>query len=513
MDLPNTKDPRNALASWNGYEFQGQIALIVVLEKMIGKEFPVGQCELLLEDLEDFSIYAEGRRVSTHQVKATKDNSIKDCQEALYKMALGLQNNNEDKQTKTYLHTSNELDTEDWDIKVKEVIEGFVPETEKDLKKALSDDVEITGKIEKLKERFNKKGTFKTKRNGVWEDIYRLMDEVSEDSEILSGNLRRAIEKYLKSLDKVDLSKDDILNRIRYYDYRNHVNVDRRSTRERIKELIREYWGEEIAELRENNIDNYRLELQEQIHCYVADNHENEPNRKGIPFSVFERILNQTSFGTREYKILRNKDIFYEKLEEYCEECRFERGGQLSGCGMCDLHEKKLWFQELSVVELERVFHIMSPHVNKSLDADSNIVDAAGLADSYFYTLNNMDFGKIVHNAKVVYQKGKDNCILTDINIPRQQSSREGIGRGLTENETIDKICSDILENREFAKERMEIDALIVSNQKEEKVRLKDMCRRLTESARAEDEWSYLKITEKKDICLWAAEKFVSENK
>lgn len=513
MNLPNTKDPRNALASWNGYEFQGQIALIVVLERMIEKKFPTEKCELLLEDLEDFSIYVEGRRVSTHQVKATKDKSIKDCKEALYKMALGLQTNNKDKQTNAYLHTSNNLDTKDWDIKVKDAIEGFVPEAEKDLNKVLSIDSEITRKIEKLKERFHEKGTFKTNRNGVWEDIYRLMGEVSHESEILGENLRHAIEKYQKSLDKVDLSKDDILNRIQYYNYRNHVNVDRKSTRERIKELIQEYWGEEIAELREKNIDKYRLELQEQIHCYVVDNHENEPNRKGIPFSVFEEILNQTSPRDREYKILRNKDIFYEKLEEYCEQCRFERGDQLNGCGKCDLHEKKLWFKDMSEVELERVFYLMSPHVNKSLDEDSNIVNEDGLADSYFYTLNNMDFGKIVHNAKVVYQKGKDNCILTDINIPRRQSSREGIGRGLTENETIEKICSDILENREFAKERMEIDALIVSNQKEEKIRLKDMCRRLTESAKTEDEWSYLKITEKKDICLLDAEKFVSENK
>lgn len=513
MDLPNTKDPRNALASWNGYEFQGQIALIVVLERMIEREFPVEKCELLLEDLEDFSIYAEGRRVSTHQVKATKDNSIKKCQEALYKMALGLQENNKDKHTKAFLHTSNSLETKDWDIKVKETIEGFVPKVEKDLSSALSNDAEITKKVESLKERHREKGTFKTNRNGVWEDIYRLMDEVSGESEILDENLRQAIEKYLKSLDKVDLSKDDILDRIQYYDYRNHVNVDRKSTRERINGLIQEYWGVEIAELREKNIDNYRLELQEQIHCYVADNHENKPNREGILFSVFERILNQTSLGSREYKILRNKDIFYEKLEEYCEYCQFERGGQPEDCWKCDLYEKKLWFKDMSEVEWERVFHLMSPHINKSLDADSNIVNEDGLADSYFYTLNNMDFGKIVHNAKVVYQKGKDNCILTDINIPRRQSSREGIGRGLTENETIDKICSDILENREFAKERMEIDALIVSNQKEEKIRLKDMCRRLTESARAEDEWSYLKITEKKDICLWDAEKFVSENK
>jgi len=60
MSVPDTKDPRNALVSWNGYEFQGQIALIVVLEMMIERTFPVEKCELLLEDLEDFSIYIEG---------------------------------------------------------------------------------------------------------------------------------------------------------------------------------------------------------------------------------------------------------------------------------------------------------------------------------------------------------------------------------------------------------------------------------------------------------------------
>ena len=513
MSVPDTKDPRNALASWNGYEFQGQIALIVVLEMMIERTFPVEKCELLLEDLEDFSIYIEGERISTHQVKATKDKSIKDCQEALYKMALGLQKNSRNKEIKAYLHTSNTLDTKNWDIEVKKVIEEFVPKVEKELKSCLFDDDKINTKIEYLKKQYRERGTFKTNRNGVWEKIYRLMDEVSEESEIRGENLKHAIEEYLRNLDTVDLSKDNILGRIQYYGYRNNVNVDRESTRERIRDLIQEYWGEEKTEMRRGRVDSYRYELQELIHCYVAENHEASPNREGIKFSEFERILNWTSLGTREYKVLRNKDLFYEKMGEYCEYCEYERKDELRDCSGCDLCEKKLWFKDLSIIEWERVFHLMSPHINQSLEKDSNIVNEDGLSDSYFYTLKNMDFGKIVHNAKVVYQKGKDNCILTDINIPRSQEAREGIGKGFTENDTIDKICSDILENREFAKERMEIDALIVSNQKEGKIRLNEMCRRLTESARVEDEWSYLKITEKKDICLWDAEEFVNEHK
>lgn len=45
MDSSNEKDPRNALASWDGYEFQGQIALIVVLEMIIARKFSTEKCE------------------------------------------------------------------------------------------------------------------------------------------------------------------------------------------------------------------------------------------------------------------------------------------------------------------------------------------------------------------------------------------------------------------------------------------------------------------------------------
>lgn len=508
MDALSTKDPRNALASWNGYEYQGQIALIVVLEKLIEKKLPIEKCELMLEDLEDFSIYCGGERISTHQVKATVGKTIKDNKKALYNMAVGLQERDRNKTTKAYLHTSQDLDVTNWRDDVKTEIEKFVPETEKNLKDCLSDSPQINMRIEKLRERFRKNGNIQTRRPGVWEEIYRLMEIVKEESEINDVNLINAINEYLNSLVSVDLSKDNLLDRILYYDYCNHINVDRKKTRTRIEELIREYWGKETANLRAGSENRYRYELQEIVHSYVAKHHDGNVSQERISFTDIEQILNQTSLEGREYKILRNKDVFFEKMEEYCvDECTKEA----ESCEDCDLHIKKMWFKNMTDKEIERVFHLISPHMNKTIEIDSNIVNENGLMDSYFHTLAEMDYGKVIHNCKVVYQDKKDNYMLTDISVPRR--GREGIGRGLIKNESVEKICNDIMENREFAKERMEIDALIVDNKMEERIRLNQMCKKLTESTRKEDDWSYLKITEKKDVCLVDAEKFIDEHR
>lgn len=506
MDSSNEKDPRNALASWDGYEFQGQIALIVVLEMIIARKFSTEKCELMLEDLEDFSIYYMGKRISTHQVKATKDKKINDYKEALYKMAVGLQRGDRSKETKAYLHTSNYLNTENWVEDLKVAIEGFVPETVKKLNKCITDDNELEKKVKGLKERYRKNGSFKTKRMGIWEEIYRSMDDVAQEAEIVEENLKNAIVQYLDKLPKVDLLEDNLLNRILYYEYSNHVNVDRKSTRERIEELIREYWGNETAELRKGDECRYRYVLQEIIRCYVIENHEGNIHGGRIQFNEIIHILDGKSLGSREYKILRNKDIFYEKLEEYCEDVCGDKK-----CEQCDLFKKIEWFKKLSNQELETVFHLMSPHVNKVLDEDSNIVKEDGLMDSFFYTLNNMEVAKIIHNAKIVYQKGEKNCLLTDIQVSR--NGKKGILRGLVDNDTLDEICSKIMNNREFAKERMEIDTLIVSNQGGENIRIDEMCRKLLESTRESDEWSYLRITQKKDVSMVDADKFIEEYK
>lgn len=512
MSVQGTKDPRNALASWNGYEFQGQIALIVVLEILIEKKFLIEKCELMLEDIEDFSIYYEGERISTHQVKATAGKNINNYKEALYNMSKGLQENNVSKKTKAYLHTSQKLDTTKWFSDVKKAIIEFVPEKEKELKASLSDSAQINMRVEKLKERHRKNGSIKTKKKGVWEEVYRLMKEVNEESEIQDVSLENAIKEYLVGLVTIDLSKDNLLDRILYYDYSNHINIDRKSTRGRIEELIREYWGAELAEKRDGSVDKYRYELQEIIHCYVVKHHDGNASEERIKFNDIKSVLEMTSLGTREYKILRNKDIFFEKLDEYCEDVCEELLENQEKCVECDLYGKKLWFEKMNIGEIERMFYLMSPHVNKSVEKDSNIVSENGLMDSYFHTLANLGHGKILHNSKVVYQDGKDNCMLTDIDIPLNGRERT-IGKGLIENENIDNICNDIIENREFAKERMEIDILIVDNKTEEKIRLDEMCKKLTESTRKEDDWSYLKITEKKDLWLINASKFIDEYK
>ena len=104
---------------------------------------------------------------------------------------------------------------------------------------------------------------------------------------------------------------------------------------------------------------------------------------------------------------------------------------------------------------MEKEFHLMSLHVNKVLDEDSNIVKEDGLMDRFFYTLNNMEVAKIIHNAKIVYQEGEKNCLLTDIQVSR--NGKKGIFRGVADNDTLDEICSKIMNNREFVKERISV--------------------------------------------------------
>ncbi len=65
----------NAIPAWEGYEYQGHMALCVVLEKIKqlkenGED--IALYELQIEDVEDFSIRRDGKYVSMHQVKQGK---------------------------------------------------------------------------------------------------------------------------------------------------------------------------------------------------------------------------------------------------------------------------------------------------------------------------------------------------------------------------------------------------------------------------------------------------------
>ena len=86
-------DRREAIPSWNGYVYQGEIALVVLIEKMLELEKTDLPCYSIgLEDVEDFAIYCQKKIVSIHQVKAVDKNRLSEYGEALYKLAEAVNN-------------------------------------------------------------------------------------------------------------------------------------------------------------------------------------------------------------------------------------------------------------------------------------------------------------------------------------------------------------------------------------------------------------------------------------
>lgn len=75
----------DASPTWNGFNYQGKIALYVVLDKLIEiNNVDVGEFSLELEWLEDFAIKKNNDYISIHQVKNYGNNGLED-----YKNALG----------------------------------------------------------------------------------------------------------------------------------------------------------------------------------------------------------------------------------------------------------------------------------------------------------------------------------------------------------------------------------------------------------------------------------------
>ncbi|AXP79762.1 hypothetical protein CJ739_665 [Mariniflexile rhizosphaerae] len=76
----------DATPTWNGFNYQGKIALLVVLDKLIELKKngdSIDEFHLELEWLEDFSIKKNNDYISIHQVKNYGDNNLNSYDEAL----------------------------------------------------------------------------------------------------------------------------------------------------------------------------------------------------------------------------------------------------------------------------------------------------------------------------------------------------------------------------------------------------------------------------------------------
>ena len=513
MSIKRTKDPRNAISSWSGYNYQGQVAIIVALETVISNREQIDDCSVGLEDLEDFSIYCADVMKSTHQVKATNGKKVSNYAEALYYMAKSLQSEKANPDTIAYLHTREYVDLSNWEEDVKTEIEKYIPGKQAELKSICNYNLALEKEVEKLREKYRKYKKFKTSKSPTWREIYKLMDDVEKDEDITKENLKNAIETYLSTLQPINLTHENLLKRIKYYKYSCIGNIEVDETRNYIEKLVEIYWGNELSNQRKGSEISYRWRLQELIDQYVVEQHVGTSSEDNIEFSKIIDILNEQSLGTEEYRILRNKDTFFYEMEKYCRyNCENE-----DLCEECDLNFNKDWINKLPNKELKNAFYMMSPDISRNIkEHETDLLNVDGLANCFFYILSEMKESKIKDGYKVTYSDDSDLYMLTDLYIT--QMRKKSIYSGLTVNETIESICNDILNNREIAIERMEIDAMISGNIVDGRIEIEKLCPNISKGGAnsheeiKKKEFSYLKITNKKNTVLVDAELFLEEH-
>ena len=516
MDKVINSDKRNAIPSWSGYQYQGQIAIITMLIELVNiPKNEIDKYALVVEDIEDFSIYYDGKLKSIHQVKAQKKKVISSYAEALYYMALGLENI-ENKEVIAYLHTSEELQYNDWENEVINEVESFVPKKKTELEELLQNSEKMQLKVEELRKSIAKSTGKVSRRKGkVWNAICDAID-IKKTEDINEKSLEGAIRQYLDELKIVDIQSLMEEKRIQLYEYdENNMSIGVKETEEYIEKGIEKYWGEELSSKRKGSSNIYRLYIQEIIEQNVTTRHENKLEEGKIPFKIFVCKLEKEIGTTEEQRILENKDMFFRWKKEFCD----DKCNKIGECVECDLARKEEWISGMSLENIKNVFYMMSPDITDDISKVAvTLVHENGLFDSFFLTLKSLQKARADWSGMVLYEKSK-RYWLTDIEVNRKNQSR--VYEKLSNNTTIEKVCTRLMNNHEFGAKQMEIDSLIIFNGNgEEEIEnienlsgdtgsLEGMRDKLVE--KKEREPSYKKITHKKPVSLIDAGKFIKD--
>lgn len=343
--------------------------------------------------------------------------------------------------------------------------------------------------------------------------------DIEEVEDIRVENLKKAIEEYLQNIQTVDVSRFLAENRIVPYKNINEpISFLVCETDEAIETLIKQVWGEELTKQREGNVEYYRFALQEIICSYVSERHADGERGVKIPFFVFQEVLDKVMEMTEETRLLFYKDILFSSKREYCEDNCVRK----NECEACDLHRKISWLESLSNAEIKNAFYMMSPDVNEDISNKAvPLVNNDGLYGSVFPTLKAIEYAETDQAGRIFYEKDK-SYLLTDITVSKNASTNKRTYKHLCENKTIENICDEILKNRDFAFARMEIDSLIINNGKEE-TEIEGIAMLNTDTYNLDGESdgkdkigkipSYARITQKKQVSMIDAEKFIKEQK
>lgn len=509
----------DASSSWNGYMYQGKVALLVTLKK-INETTDIEEYWLELEGVEDFSIGFRESYESVHQVKNRKNEVIKDYREALSNIVKRIKDY--PSISNGYLHTKNKIKFNDWEKEIQKELLDYYPEKIQELEKITTDSGIQNNVYNEILEKWNEK---RKKLNRNTKDIYKLLIEEIEKENIISNKSDITIEIFKKACEKVlsnekenyDFAEKRLaIEKIKLFQYTNgDLFADSFKIIDMTIEEIGKYWRE-LEGYRKEKKEIYYMQLLDVINKNITERAENGSKKIKIPLQEFRKILDidtaKICGNTKEEALLRLKYLYLTEKDEFCTKDVCEVKSE-ENCENCRLEDISNYILTSSLAQIEAIFRIMSLHKNGQLtDRGFELFSKSDLENTFFAGITELNKDFFIRQCKVLC-KIKDKFMLATTIDAKKPGRKKITIEGLIQND-IHEVCHKIINNDEYDTTLMEVDKLLTQNFDAEDI-FKEACKinavaenddKDDKDDKMEDKLKYMNITKTKKVSLISIE-------
>lgn len=465
------KDNWDATNSWSGYNYQGKIALFVVLKKInelisMGKMDEIEKYSVELEWLEDFSILYKGddgvQYKTIHQVKAKDKHNITDYEDALVKLYYKIVNYKTIEYA--YLHVCKSINyiEDEWNDNVK----GLVLNCRQI--KALQDRIISYKSSPMKKEEVEKIYTPRRKS-----DINKLVKEYNEkyfaNKKITISNVDEILDKILSDLQlQIEMSqkdvKDEDIRKIELYSYPSgdvYCKLD--EINDLIKAEIVNYWRNTRAEewkcADQGFCEMIFLCLQGLIDKHITQRHiqYSRITERRIGFELITEVLDSDDSVKRceEYYLYNIKNKLLMMCGEYHEYCMGEWDSDDERevfCKKCEVSAFYEYISKMSEDKIRDLIHTINPNVLKKID-EMNWAEYC-IMDRY-----KNPFFKGLRDIKSTFEKDRD--YISYVGKDRKLNLLTTVGNNDGSKKALMRACGEIVANSDLYEILMDVNCLI----------------------------------------------------
>lgn len=465
------KDNWDATNSWSGYNYQGKIALFVVLKKInelisMGKMDEIEKYSVELEWLEDFSILYKGddgvQYKTIHQVKAKDKHNITDYEDALVKLYYKIVNYKTIEYA--YLHVCKSINyiEDEWNDNVK----GLVLNCRQI--KALQDRIISYKSSPMKKEEVEKIYTPRRKS-----DINKLVKEYNEkyfaNKKITISNVDEILDKILSDLQlQIEMSqkdvKDEDIRKIELYSYPSgdvYCKLD--EINDLIKVEIVNYWRNTRAEewkcADQGFCEMIFLCLQGLIDKHITQRHiqYSRITERRIGFELITEVLDSDDSVKRceEYYLYNIKNKLLMMCGEYHEYCMDEWDSDEERevfCKKCEVSAFYEYISKMSEDKIRDLIHTINPNVLKKID-EMNWAEYC-IMDRY-----KNPFFKGLRDIKSTFEKDRD--YISYVGKDRKLNLLTTVGNNDGSKKALMRACGEIVANSDLYEILMDVNCLI----------------------------------------------------